>query len=65
MKTKISGIWSCEMESYALGPTRGFSVKSNLTINFEPATNATFAPATTLGKGLIISETLLNSSDDA
>ena len=45
------------MESYTLGPARGVSVKSNLTVNFEQTAIPPFATtmttaSTTLGKRL-------------
>ena len=37
----ILGIWSCEVESYVLGPARGSAIKANVTIHLAKDVNHT------------------------
>ena len=41
------GTWSCELESYALGPVRGTSDKANITVEVIPTARSTTVQKTT------------------
>ena len=51
MSSDDSGVWSCDVESYLLGPNSGYKVQKELTVTIKsPTTTTNTTAANTTGK---------------